>query len=199
MYSNSNAYLGGSNTGRPGAPQYVQFPLPSTPQGQPPQLSFNQQSAGMTGGQISSQFTGYPPQQNIPISQLQSQYTGYVAQNQQTGQSQVSSLQPQSFQTGPPSVPAIPSQQTAQTSSQIAQSFQSTPAPTPPASTSSVASSRIPKIRLSFLTVEDQAKFEQLFKSAVGNEQSLDGITIMVFPPRLTLICIAQAARRRIC
>jgi hypothetical protein len=27
----------------------------------------------------------------------------------------------------------------------------------------------------------------------------LDGITIMVFPPRLTLICIAQAARRRIC
>ena len=34
---------------------------------------------------------------------------------------------------------------------------------------------KIPKIRLSFLTATDQAKFEQLFKSAVGDGQALDG------------------------
>ncbi len=34
---------------------------------------------------------------------------------------------------------------------------------------------KIPKIRLSFLTATDQAKFEQLFKSAVGEGQALDG------------------------
>ena len=34
---------------------------------------------------------------------------------------------------------------------------------------------KIPKIRLSFLTAQDQAKFEQLFKSAVGDGQALDG------------------------
>ena len=34
---------------------------------------------------------------------------------------------------------------------------------------------KLPKIRLSFLTATDQAKFEQLFKSAVGDGQALDG------------------------
>jgi hypothetical protein len=60
------------------------------------------------------------------------------------------------------------------TSSQIADSFrgplsQSVPPP-PPAK-----SSKIPNIRLSFITAQDQAKFEQLFKSAVGNAQALSG------------------------
>lgn len=198
MYSNSNAYLGGGNTARPGAPQYGQLSFSSTPQGQPPQNSFNQQHANVSNGQIPSQFTGYPPQgiqQNFSTPQQQPQYTGYPSQNQQTSQGQASSLQ--SFSTAPSSLAAIPPQQTGQTSSQIAQSFQSNPAPTPTAPTSSAASSKIPKIRLSFLTAEDQAKFEQLFKSAVGNEQSLDGITMMVITVWLMLIQSAQAVRRR--
>lgn len=37
------------------------------------------------------------------------------------------------------------------------------------------AGAKIPKIRLSFLTATDQAKFEQLFKSAAGGGQALDG------------------------
>lgn len=191
MYSNSNAYLGGGNTGRPGPPQYGQMSYSSTPQGQQPQNSFNQQAANVTGSQIPSQFTGYSPQgiqQNFstPQPQQQPQYTGYPVQNQQTSQGQGFSLQ--SFQSTPSSSAALPPQQTGQTSSQIAQSFQSNPSPTPSAPTSSAASSKIPKIRLSFLTVEDQAKFEQLFKSAVGNEQSLDGAEEMVILPRFELI-----------
>ena len=61
------------------------------------------------------------------------------------------------------------------TSSQMADSFRSTgssqqvPPPVP------AKSSKIPNIRLSFITVQDQAKFEQLFKSAVGNAQAMSG------------------------
>ena len=194
MYSNSNAYLGGGITGRPGPAQYGQLPYPGTPQGQLPQNSFNQQAANVAGGQISSQFTGYPQgmQQNYATPQQQQQqqqqpqFTGYPVQNQQTSQGQGFSRQ--SFQPAPSSSTALPPQQTGQTSSQIAQSFQSNPSPTPSASTSSAAGSKIPKIRLSFLTVEDQAKFEQLFKSAVGNEQSLDGMEVMVILLRSMLM-----------
>ena len=46
------------------------------------------------------------------------------------------------------------------------------PAPQP---ATRVRSSRIPNIRLSFITATDQAKFEQLFKSAVGEGTALDG------------------------
>jgi hypothetical protein len=60
------------------------------------------------------------------------------------------------------------------TSSQMADSFrgsasQSLPPP-PPAK-----NHKIPNIRLSFITAQDQAKFEQLFKSAAGNNQALSG------------------------
>jgi hypothetical protein len=48
-------------------------------------------------------------------------------------------------------------------------SSQATP-PAPPAK-----SNKIPNIRLSFITAQDQAKFEQLFKSAAGNGQALSG------------------------
>lgn len=61
------------------------------------------------------------------------------------------------------------------TSSQVADSFRGSAAkPTTPQPTGA-ASSKIPNVRLSFITAQDQAKFEQLFKSAVGNEQSLPG------------------------
>jgi hypothetical protein len=58
----------------------------------------------------------------------------------------------------------------------MAASFQ-TAAPTKPKGrrASKAASTRIPNIRLSFITAKDQAQFETLFKSAVGNEQMLSG------------------------
>lgn len=60
------------------------------------------------------------------------------------------------------------------TSSQIADSFRSSPAPAPTPS-ATTRSSKIPNIRLSFITAQDQAKFEQLFKSAIGDGQALSG------------------------
>ena len=66
-------------------------------------------------------------------------------------------------------------QRTTQTSSQVAQSFQGAVPLTTPVDKTPINGVKIPKIRLSFLTAQDQAKFEQLFKSAVGDGQALDG------------------------
>ena len=174
MYSNSNSFLGGGNSSRTGVPQYSQPSFSNAPQGQQQPNSFAQQPTGFNAGQNQHKFAVYPgqgPQTGFQASQSQPQYTGFPQQTQQQGQSQV--IQQQPYQTGPSSQPVVAPQQTGQTSSQIAQSFQSTPTTTPLPQTSTT--SKIPKIRLSFLTAQDQAKFEQLFKSAVGNEQSLDG------------------------
>jgi hypothetical protein len=63
------------------------------------------------------------------------------------------------------------------TSSQMADSFRvsSSSQPAPQSSHREPSISKIPSIRLSFITASDQAKFEQLFKSAVGNGQALSG------------------------
>lgn len=61
-----------------------------------------------------------------------------------------------------------------QTSSQIAASFTSSSSSSTQQPAAS-KSAKIPSIRLSFITATDQAKFEQLFKSAAGNDQALDG------------------------
>jgi hypothetical protein len=56
----------------------------------------------------------------------------------------------------------------------MAQSFRGDNAPSPTVK-SPGSGVKIPSIRLSFLTAQDQAKFEQLFKSAVGDGQALPG------------------------
>jgi hypothetical protein len=134
---------------------------------------------------MQQQYTGFPGQPQgfgqQPQPQ-QPQYTGYPGQQGQFQQQQVP--QQQSFQTGappqsqqqqqPPAQPQRP-QPTGMTSSQMADSFRgssstsSVPPPVP------AKSSKIPNIRLSFITAQDQAKFEQLFKSAVGDANALSG------------------------
>lgn len=59
------------------------------------------------------------------------------------------------------------------TSTQIADSFTDGGRPQPPPKSS--GGNKTPSIRLSFITAQDQAKFEQLFKSAVGDDQAMDG------------------------
>ena len=170
MYSTSSSFLGSGNSGRPGAPQYGQSSFQNQ---QPQQNGFGQQPTGLGGGSLQSQLTGYPGQIQQQAfqtpQQQQPQYSGYPLQNQQ------SNPQQQQFQTSQPPAPQVPLK-TGQTSSQIAQSFQVSQQP-PQASSQKPATNatKIPKIRLSFLTATDQAKFEQLFKSAVGDGQSLDG------------------------
>lgn len=197
MYSSSNSFLGGANSARPGQPPFAQ--QPSYSQFPPSQ----QQSQLQTG--FTSQTTGYAPQfQDFGGSQLQPQLTGFPGgqlQPQFTGlpggapqQPQPTTQQPQqSFQppfqqpqvTGyhpqsqPPQIQlpqttGLPSRPAPKTSSEIANSFQDgfAGAPQPPPKPSA---SKIPNIRLSFITAQDQAKFEQLFKSAVGDNQTMDG------------------------
>ncbi|KAL8713532.1 MAG: hypothetical protein Q9220_002394 [cf. Caloplaca sp. 1 TL-2023] len=157
------------NSGRPGPSQYGQsaFPNPQQPSG-----SFQQQPTGFSNGSIQTQFTGYPGQnqpQSLQAQQQQPQYTGYPQPQQQIPQQQ----QYQPSQQAQPQVPL----KTGQTSAQIAASFQPAQSsqPQPSGNKQSANSTKIPKIRLSFLTATDQAKFEQLFKSAVGEAQALDG------------------------
>lgn len=178
MYSSSNSFLGGANSARPALGQFGQqsFPGYSQPQQQPQQQpnGFAPQPTGFPGAQLQPQATGYPapaPQQQFQAPQQQPQFTGYPPQNQAPPPQPVP---PPSQPSAPPTAAPIRPQQT---SSQIAQSFQSSgSAPAAPAR-STKTGTKIPNIRLSFITATDQAKFEQLFKSAVGDDQALSGKT----------------------
>ncbi|KAH0541913.1 hypothetical protein FGG08_003633 [Glutinoglossum americanum] len=180
MYSNSSSFLGG-NSGRPGPPQYGQQSQFGTQQGT---NGYGPQPTGFGGGPLQPQFTGYPgpPQQlGLQAPQQQPQFTGFPGQVQQPLLNQPPLPQiPQQFQTGQQSLPPNQTNQpqpTGQTSSQIAQSFKSKTSSQPPAPKASQGASKIPNIRLSFITAQDQAKFEQLFKSAVGDGQAISGNT----------------------
>jgi hypothetical protein len=178
MFSGSNAYMGG-NSGR-GPPQYGN--------------SFNPQ------GQQQQQQQQFQPQQTgFGQAPLQQQFTGFPMQAQQTGFGQAAQQQPQfnSFQGnqpgqyGQPPMPPMPpmpqnTQQQLQTPapvqqpqptgfSQMTASFQSSAPAAKPKGRRPPKASKIPNIRLSFITVKDQAQFETLFKSAAGDEQSLSG------------------------
>lgn len=201
MYSGSSSYLGGGPSGRgpPGAQQYGQQPSFQQPQpgfapqqtgfGQPP---LQQQYTGYPGqAGVQPQPTGYqpPPAQQPQPNQFQQQalYTGFQ-QPQPTGyQPQPVQPQPTAFQQAPsqqngippppPAAPAQVPQKTGLTSSDMANSFRASPAQ--PAQVSSQpskpAGTKIPSLRLSFITAQDQGKFEDLFKSATGGEQALSG------------------------
>lgn len=196
MYSSSNSFLGGANSARPGQqppfmqqqqqPSYSQFPPGQQQQPQP--TGFAPQPTGYAQPQLSSFGSQLQPQPTgFPSGQLQPQFTGFPgAAPQQSQQPQPTGFQPQQPQfTGYPPQSQPPQLQVpaatglplrpAQTSSEIANSFRdaSGAAPPPPPKSSG---SKIPNIRLSFITAQDQAKFEQLFKSAVGDSQTMSGM-----------------------
>jgi hypothetical protein len=182
MFSGSNSYLGGGNSARPGQPQYGQQQQPQQPYGQQGgfQGGLGPQPTGFGGGPMQPQYTGFPGQpqgfgQQQPQPQ-QPQFTGYPGQQSQF--QQPAAPQQQQFQTGappqqqqPPAQPQRP-QPTGMTSAQMADSFRGSSSVPPPVP---AKSRKIPSIRLSFITAQDQAKFEQLFKSAVGDSQALSG------------------------
>ncbi|KAK3375389.1 actin cytoskeleton-regulatory complex protein PAN1 [Podospora didyma] len=193
MYSNPNSFLGG-NSLRPGQPQQYgaaqfgagggqQLQQPQQPQQQQQQPGqFAAQPTGFSQAPLQQQYTGFP-------GQLQQQYTGFVP------------TQPGSFQSGVLPMPAIPSQYQQQQGpfapaqpqpqppaqtlappsapvkpqptgfSEMAASFQTGGAAKPKGRRPEKQAGKIPNIRLSFITAQDQAKFETLFKSAVGDGQ----------------------------
>ena len=169
MFSNSSSFLGGAQSARPTGPPYGQPSYSNPLQSQQQQSNaFIQQPTEFSRGPMQPLPTGYPVQgqaQSYQATMQQPFHTGYKLQNQQSTPNQ-------------PPLPLPPSvvpQRTGLTSSQIAQSFQSPSSLKPAPSTTTTTGVKIPKIRLSFLTAQDQAKFEQLFKSAVGDGQALDG------------------------
>lgn len=205
MYSNSNSYLGGNGSLRPGQQQYggsfgVGGPQqPQQQQQQPLQqqpTAFAPQQTGF--GQapmqqpMQQQYTGYPGLQQPQAPQLQQQYTGFQPQQQsfqsavppmpaipaQYQQQQAQSQQPSPFasappaasaQTLPPPPPPVKPQPTG--FAEIAASFQTGGTAKPKGRRAEKQAIKIPNIRLSFITAQDQAKFETLFKSAVGDGQ----------------------------
>ena len=204
MYSQSNSFLGGANSARQGPSPFNQPPpFNNSFQGQqqPQPSPFAPQPTGFGQAPVQTQATGYPgygQQQSFQAPLQQPQFTGYPAQNQSQQPIAYQQSQPtgfpvqqppqQSYQAPPPQQQAFqpppqpPPQPAAtplkpqQTSAQIAQSFNTgATAASQTSATGLKRSKGIPGIRLSFITATDQAKFEQLFKSAVGDNTALDG------------------------
>lgn len=197
MYSSSNSFLGGNSRARPGAGQFGQQSFNSYQQPSNPS-PFAPQPTGFGGQQLAPQATGYPAfnqQQSYGGPQVQPQATGLPGYNQMQQQPSFNQSQqafaPQSQQQPQPPQPPQQQQQQQQsqslapppaaalrpqqTSAQMAASFTSSSAAPPTPRKDSVSKSKIPNIRLSFITATDQAKFEQLFKSAAGTGQALEG------------------------
>lgn len=187
----ANAF-GAQPTGYGGGlqPQYTGYPgqqqqqLQPQATGYPPQQQLQPQATGYPMQQFQPQPTGFQAQQQP----LQAQATGYPGQQQQLrpqttgypGQfgsgSQQQPFQPVQ-QTSSPAPQTLKPQPTGMTSSQMADSFRSSPAPQQrkPKAASSAVTAKVPNIRLSFITADNQEQFKQLFLSAVGNESTLSG------------------------
>lgn len=180
MFSASGSYLGAQSQ-RPGQPGQQPYGGTSfNPQGQQPQ-GFQPQPTGFGQQPLQQQFTGFPgqlqqPMQQQPQQSLQLQPTGFPGS--QTGQFGAPQQQQQSYQ--PPPMPPQPTQAPAPIQSQptgfsqMAASFTGAPAQ-PKGRRQPKTTTKIPNIRLSFITAKDQAQFETLFKSAVGDTQSMSG------------------------
>jgi hypothetical protein len=195
MYSNSNNFLGGNGMG-PGAPQYGAGQPQQQQQQQPG--PFAPQPTGFAQAPLQQQYTGYPGLQ-APQAQLQPQFTGYVQapqqgmatgappmpaipqqfqqQFQQQQQQQQPQQQPSPFaaapaQSAPTLAPPPPVKPQATGFSEMAASFHAGGVARPKPSAAPRKANTVPNIRLSFITAPDQAKFETLFKSAVGDGQT---------------------------
>jgi hypothetical protein len=170
--------------------QYTGYPMQSQPTGmqpqptgfqpQQPQQPLQQQYTGFPGqGQQSFQ-TGAPPMPSIP-PQFQQQFQ-QQQNNQPQQQQQQTGFSPTGFSSSSqaasgPSQPPAPMKPQATGFTQMAASFQAggSSKPTPARTAERAATNKIPNIRLSFITAQDQSKFETLFKSAVGDGSTMSG------------------------
>ncbi|KAK4123186.1 hypothetical protein N657DRAFT_664252 [Parathielavia appendiculata] len=202
MYSSPNSFLGGNSfrPGAPqygssfgagaGATQQQaqQQPSPFAPQptGFAQQAPLQQQYTGYPGlqpaqgpGQLQPQFTGFgqvqqpsmpsavPPMPAIP-QQYQQQFQQHQAQQQPSPFAAAPAQSPAHTLAPPP--PSVKPQPTG--FHEMAASFQTAGGAKPKPAAAPRKSNKVPNIRLSFITAQDQAKFETLFKSAVGDGQT---------------------------
>ncbi|KAF2970600.1 hypothetical protein GQX73_g2958 [Xylaria multiplex] len=153
--------------------QYTGLPgsqgLPPQPQGLQPQYTgFPGQPPQQQGFQASA-----PPVPQIP-QQFQQQYSQQQQQPPQGSFLSPNNLPPSTTTTSASSIKPQPTGFTA-----MAASFRAGGAPDAQSAATTQpqkTSNKIPNIRLSFITAQDQAKFETLFKSAVGeNNTTMSG------------------------
>ncbi|KAI0447974.1 hypothetical protein F4803DRAFT_495907 [Xylaria telfairii] len=156
------------------------------------QAPLTQQYTGFPGGQgipqqqqlgLQPQYTGFPgrpPQQQgfqtgaPPVPQIPQQFQPQFSQQQQQQQQPQGSFlapsnPPPSTTTSAPSIKPQPTGFTA-----MAASFRTSGAAEAQsaATTTTRKTNKIPNMRLSFITAQDQTKFETLFKSAVGDNNT---------------------------
>lgn len=165
-------------TGYPGLqPQATGIPpqmtgMPQQPTGiQQQPTGMPQQRFGQPQQQQSFQ-TGAPPMPAIP-QQYQQQIQQQQQQQQQPGPSpfaSAASQPPAQTSIAPPPAPVQKPQPTG--FHEMAASFQTGNTAKPQARPAEKSAVKIPNIRLGFITAQDQAKFETLFKSAVGDGQT---------------------------
>lgn len=159
-------------TGFPGG-QGIQPQSTGMPQQSPMVVNLQQpQYTGFSGQapQQQSYQTGLPPVPQIP-SQFQSQFNQQPQPQPQNSFSSPTAQAPSSAP-APAPAPAINAQPTG--FSAMAASFKTGGASESQPRGRRAAqkpANKIPNIRLSFITAQDQAKFETLFKSAVGDGQ----------------------------
>ncbi|KOS19115.1 Actin cytoskeleton-regulatory complex protein PAN1 [Escovopsis weberi] len=141
-------------------------PMPSLP----PQFQPQQQAPPPPQQQQQQQFQ---PQQQLQQQQQQQQQPPPQAPlpPQQTSYSSTVTTVSSSGGIAPP--PPVKPQQTG--FQEMAASFQTGGTAKPQGRRHERKVSKIPNIRLSFITAQDQAKFETLFRSAVGNGATMSG------------------------
>lgn len=156
--------------------QFTGYPMQAQPTGMPQQSQTLQQQ--YTGYPSQGFNTGAPPPP--PVPSIPNQYQSQFQQQQppQPPQQSFQSTQATGFSLSPqqsagPTQPPPASVKPQPTGfSQIAASFQAAGASSRPQETRATKTNKIPNIRLSFITAKDQAQFETLFKSAVGESSS---------------------------
>ncbi|KAI0880810.1 uncharacterized protein GGS22DRAFT_174269 [Annulohypoxylon maeteangense] len=165
--------------------QYTGYPGSQTPQGLQPQLTGMPQQSALVVNLQTPQLTGYagqaaaqqgfqpsvPPVPQIP-SQFQSQFNQQQQQQAQPNSFSLPTTQVPPQAQAPTLAPAINPQPTG--FSAMAASFKTGGASDsqPKGRRAPKTTNKIPNIRLSFITAQDQAKFETLFTSAVGDGQN---------------------------
>ena len=153
--------------------QFTGYPMPGQQTGfGQMQQPLQQQYTGFPGQGQPNMQTGAPPMPSMP-QQFQQQFQQQQQQGQQSPSGFGTSSPQQAGGIAPPPPPVKPQ---ATGFNEMAASFKSpSSAPKPQGRREKAKTNTIPNQRLSFITAQDQSKFETLFRAAVGDSSTMSG------------------------